>query len=144
VSAVKKPDDDAFDWWAVAGQEFRRRIDDHLREEYPNGVLPWERSVAVGKIDYFRAHAYALDRLEELLEHILPVGDVVDETWRGRHDEQSDWITVSLINGEWSDPANKKQGRDIVSLIGHIYGLSQGRAAIELGQWAGVQAVRHE
>jgi hypothetical protein len=130
------------DWWEVAGREFRRRIDNHLRQEYPNNVLPWERSVAVGKIDYFRVHAYALDRLGELLMHVLPDGERVDDTtWRRRHDDLANWITISLISGKWSDPKAAKHGLDIVSLISHVYGLSPRVTAISLGQWVGIDAV---
>ena len=134
-----------FDWRAVAGQEFRRRIDERLRQRYAGRVLPWERSVAVGEIDYWRVHAFALDRYGELLSRVLPLGDFSDcyTTWRGRHDERGNWITVSLLSGAWSDPTARKYGSDLVGLIAHIYRLTSRRAAIRLGQWLGIEAVRH-
>jgi hypothetical protein len=60
-----------------AGAELVRHLDDDLRAKYPDRTLPWERNVAVGEIDYFRIHAYALDRLEEVLLAALPDGELV-------------------------------------------------------------------
>lgn len=132
------------DWRVVAGQ-FCRRIDDKMRERYPGHVLPWERRVAVGEIDYWRVHAYALERLGQLLVRVLPLGGFVNRytTWRGRHDESSNWIEVSLLTGDWSDPAARKHGNDLVGLVAHVYRLTPRRAAIRLGQWLGIEAVRH-
>lgn len=137
--------DKRFDRWAIAAAEFRRRIDDRLRERYPGRVLPWERSVAVGEIDFWKVHAYALDRYGELLSRVLPLGDFSDcyTTWRGRHDKRGNWITVLLLSGAWSDPTARKYGSDLVGLIAHIYRLTPRRAAIRLGQWLGIDAVRH-
>ena len=133
------------DHWAEAGREFCRRIDDKIRKRSPGRILPWERKVAVGAIDYFKVHAYALDRLDELLERALPDGDCIDNgsTWRGRHNEQSTWIEVSLLSGAWFDPAARKRGTDLVSLCAHIYRLTSSQAAVRLGQWLGVEAIRH-
>jgi hypothetical protein len=135
---------DAFDWWGIAAAEFTRRIDDHIRDQCRNRVLPWEHSIAVGQVDYWRVHCFALDRLDELLGIILPDGDVIDgSAWRGRHDARCNWITVSLIGGQWSDQKAMKRGRDVISLCSHVYGMKPRQAAIGLGQWLGIEAVRH-
>jgi hypothetical protein len=138
------PDHDD-DRWSIAGAEFRRHIDDDIRKRAPGGVLPQERKVAVGQIDYFKVHAYALDRLDELLGTVLPDGDFTDNgtAWRGRHDERAHWITVSLLSGEWFDPIARKRGNDLVGLIADVYRMSRRRAAIRLAQQLGIEAVRH-
>ena len=132
--------------WSETGREFCRRIDDDIRKRSPGRILPWERKVAVGEVDYFKVHAYALDRILELLPKALPWdADFVDHrtVWRGRHDERAHWITVSLLTGEWFEPAASKCGTDLVSLIAHIYGMPRRRAAIRLAQQLGIEAVRH-
>jgi hypothetical protein len=136
---------DGDDHLQIAGTEFRRRIDDDIRKRSPGRVLPWERKVAVGQIDYFKVHAYALDRLDELLDRALPDGEFSDRgtVWRGRHDERANWIIVSSLTGAWSDPAARKRGGDLISLAAHVYRITPSQAAVRLGQWLGIEAIRH-
>jgi hypothetical protein len=131
--------------WPVAGAEFRRRIDDDIRRRSPGGVLPGERQVRVGQVNFWRVHAYALDRLDELLEHVLPAHELIngDTTWRGRANAHGNWTEVSLLSGEWFDPKAHKRGNDLVGLIAHVFRMSRRRAAIRLAAELGIEAVRH-
>jgi hypothetical protein len=130
--------------WRDAARWFTKRLDDDMRRRYRGGKLPWERSVEVGQIDWWRIHSYALDRLDELLAVVLPHGELVDgdTAWRARHDEYSPWIVVQLLSGAWSEPATGKRGADLVGLVARIYGMSHRRAAIFLAQQLGIEAVR--
>jgi hypothetical protein len=130
--------------WHVAAQWITNKIDDDLRQRCRNGVLPWERQVGIGEIDWWHVHSYALDRLDEILKTALPDGELIDggTTWRGRHDQASAWFVVSLLSGSWSEPATGKRGDDIVGLLASIYGVSMGRAARKLARWLGIEAVR--
>jgi len=133
------------DHWTEAGAAFRRRIDDDIRKRSPGGVLPWERPVVVGQVDYWRVHAWALDRIDELVHVVLPDGGFIDSdtAWRGRRNERGNWITVALLTGAWFDPVASKRGSDLPGLISHIYRMSRRRAAIRLAAQLGVEAVRH-
>jgi hypothetical protein len=134
-------------YWSAAGQEFRRHIDDDIRARSPGHVLPWEKKVAMGQVDYWRVHAYALDRILELLPKALPWdADIIDHhtAWRGRHDKCSNWITVSLMTGRWFDSTASKRGDDLPGLIAHVYRMSRRRAAIRLAAMLGIEALRHD
>ncbi len=129
--------------WSVASVKFCRLIDDVIRKRSPGGALPWERHVAVGQVDYWKVHSYALDRLDDLLRVVLPHGEELpDSTWRGRHDQDANWFIVSLLSGAWSEPATGKLGHDLVGLIACIYGKRMGWAAIHLARQLGIQAIR--
>jgi hypothetical protein len=139
-----RPDDRLAPYWREAAREFVGRLDDDLRKRYRGHVLPWERNVEAGQIDYWKVHAFALDRLDEILTAVLPQGDFVDAgtAWRGRHDDHAPWIIVSLMTGAWSEPATGKRGDDLVGLISRIYKMSPRRTAIRLAGWLSVEAVR--
>jgi hypothetical protein len=147
VTAIIAPgvvDDRNDEWWSAARVAFCERIDDTLRERSRSKVLPWDRPVPVGRIDFWKVHAYGLDRLDELIGCLLPDGDLVenDTAWRGRLDDRSPWIIVSLLSGAWSDPASGRRGDDLVSLVAHVLRMKPGRVAIRLGVLLGIEAVR--
>lgn len=133
-------------YWSIAGTELRRHLDDAIRKRSSDGMLPWERPVAVGQIDFFKVHAYTLDRLGEILQCVLRERDATydDTYWRGRHDSRSNWVIVSLLSGAWSDPAADTRGHDLVGLIAHLYQMPQRQAAMRLGAMLGIEAIRHE
>jgi hypothetical protein len=129
--------------WGEAAREFCRLTDNHIRDQLRDRVLPWERKVGVGQVDFWRVHAYALDRLDDLLAAVLPHGDFTEDgTWRGRNDEHGHWIEVSF-SGNWHDALASKRGHDLVGLVAHIYRMSRRRAAIRLARLLGIGAVRH-
>jgi hypothetical protein len=129
----------------VPGDILCRSLDADLRKLYPGGILPWERPVWVGAADWFKVHAYALDRIDELLARILPERTAAEDGtwWRGRHDAASPWIEVSLLSGKWSVPGARKRGFDLISLFAHIYRMPPRRAALAVAQWCEIEAVRH-
>jgi len=120
-------------------------LDGDLRRIYPGGILPWERQVRVGEIDWWHVHAHALDRIDELLPRILSGREAADDevTWRGRHDATGPPIEVSLLTGRWFDHTAHKRGYDLVSLFAHIYRMPPRRAALALAEWCGTEAIRH-
>lgn len=132
------------EWWQAACAEFTRWVDDRLRQQH-RGVLPWERPVAAGQIDYWKVHAYALDRLPELLCMILLDGELTDggTTWRGRHDPAGDWFEVSMLSGQWCNASRRRRGWCLVGLVADIYRMPSWRAAQRLAQQLGIEAVRH-
>jgi hypothetical protein len=127
------------------------------------GDQDWQRFVAVaaamhppvktpytppGGINFFRLHALALDRLDELLDDILPDGhegptDAGHWAWHGSHPERRELVQVDLMVGAWTEPNTGKSGKDLVSLYGRIYGVSNGRAAHMLAEWLNADVVAH-
>ena len=107
---------DAAPYQQEAARRFCDRLDDEMRRQRRDRLLPWEKPVAVGQVDWWRVHAYALDRLDELLSRSLPDGQFTDNgtAWRGRHDEAAPW---SLLAGTWSEPATGKRGSESASWL---------------------------
>ena len=102
-------------WPEAVCIEFRRRIDDAIRAEH-GGTLPWQRHVAIGDIDYFTMHALLLDRIDEVLIRLLPVGRRCSgATWRGRRTSEAPEITVC---------SGKRTGDGRASAAHHIMTLS--------------------
>ena len=122
-----------------------RSLDEQARKRFRDRVLPWAQPASPGGIDYWKAHAYALDRIEELLERALPEREsTADETiWRGRHRPDGNWVEVSLLSGRWSDAAASRRGWSLPALIGHVYRMPTWLAAVKLGQWLNVEVRRH-
>jgi hypothetical protein len=133
------------DWWSLAGTEFRRHLEDDIRKRSPGNVLPSERKVETGAIDYYKVHAYALDRLHEVLCHVLPLHELIDNgaKWRGCRGGRSPIFEVSLLSGEWQCPTLKKRGTDLVGLVACAFTLRRSRAAILLAQELDIEARRH-
>jgi hypothetical protein len=139
-----RPNDRPPPYWAEATRELIKRLDNDLRKRSRGGVLPWERNVEVGQVDWWRVHAWALDWIDELLEIVLPDGELIDggTVWRGRHDPQSPWFIVTLLSGAWSEPASGRRDDDLIGLVARVYRLPMRRAAIKLAQLLGIEAVR--
>ena len=98
----------------------------------------------MGEIDYWRVHAHALDRLGTVLAVFLPGGEPTPRVcYVASHPHSGSRIEVSLLSGRWWDAGAGKQGRDLVSLVAHITGLTMPRAATKLARHAGVEARRH-
>lgn len=97
-----------------------------------------------GKIDFFRIHALALDRLGDLLAVLLPTGTETDDArWLGCHPDRPMLVSVSLLSGCWDEPNTGRAGRDLVSLTAHCCGLSQAAAARRLAAWLGAEERRY-
>jgi hypothetical protein len=119
----------------LAAQEFRR-LQGHTE--------PARRAVPPGRIDFHRLHCLALDRLPELLAFLLPIGteapsEAGNWCWFGSHPNRRIIVAVCLLSGAWDEPATGKGGRDLVSLYGHLFGVSGGRAAHMLAEWLGAE-----
>jgi hypothetical protein len=126
--------------WQDAARWFIDRLDEEMRRQRRDRLLPWEKPVGI--INWWRIHAYALDRIDEILPLALPDGDLTEEDdWRGRHDEGAPWFIVNRLTGTWSEPASG--GSDLAGLIAAIYGISMRRAAIKLASQLGIEGVRH-
>ena len=126
------------DWTAfidAAAPEFCTRIDRDI---------PKPRLVASDGIDFHRLHCLALDRLEELLDFLLPEGHEGATaggrwSWNGHHPQRREMVQVCLLVGTWAEPNTGKSGRDLISLYGHMFGVSPGRAAHMLAEWLGAE-----
>jgi hypothetical protein len=140
---AERDDDRLAPHWQEAARWFVERLDDDMRKRSRGHVLPWERTVEVGQIDWWRVHSFALDRLDELLPIVLPDGELTEEgDWRGWHHEGEPWFVVNRYIGTWSEPASGKRGDDLVGLIARIYDVKPGRAAGKLARWLAIEAVR--
>lgn len=124
---------------SIAGQRFRDSLDAEL---WPRGV-PWKATVQPGRIDFWRCHAHALDRLGGLLVALLPDGSCRGSYWIGRHPNHPYAIAVCLLCGAWDEPETGLGGRDLVSLTAHLGGIGQVQAARWLADWAGISVRRH-
>jgi hypothetical protein len=105
-------------------------------------------SMRTGKIDFYRLHCLALDRLPQLLHLTLPYGEEVAGPggtwcWLGSHPDRPEIVRVELLVGTWDEPNTGKSGRDLVSFFGHMFGLSPGRAAHEIAKWMGAEVRAH-
>jgi hypothetical protein len=129
-----------FDFWAVAGAEFCRRLD---ASAWPRGG-PWSRPVRTGEIDYWRVASFAMDRIGDVLARLLPDGREMPGCWfEGRCPDRPAKIRVSLLSGQWEAEGEGKTGRDLIALVSHLLGLKPSQAALKLARWLGVQAVRN-
>jgi hypothetical protein len=108
-------------------------------------TAPWQPPASTpGRIDFWRINALALDRLGDVVTTFLPVGGETDDAfWEGYHPERPSMVRVSLLTGAWTEPNTGRSGTDIVSLIGHLFGLRQGLAAARLARWLNVEVVAH-
>ncbi len=136
--------DNAVDWWAEAGREFRKRLD---AETWPKGS-PWAKRRTFGGIDYWHVNAFALDRLEKLLAILLPdgsrgVSESGSPAWIGWHLDRPITIAVDLLSGAWDELDTGYGGPDPISLVAHVAGLGQGTAARWLADWIGTRGRRH-
>jgi hypothetical protein len=131
-------------WWSAASAEFCRRIDGGIRRRSRGGVLPWERPVRVEWVDFSRAHAFALDRIDEILPRVLALREPAEDstTWRGRHDDRAAWFEVSRLSGAWTCSQRNEHGGDLVGLVSAIYAIKPRPAALKLGRLLGVEVVR--
>ena len=92
-----------------------------------------------GRLDFYRIHAHALDRLGDVLALLLPDGAETDDArWIGSHPKRPLRISVSLLSGCWEEVDTGRTGPDLVSLVAHLFGIRQGEAARRLAQWLGV------
>jgi hypothetical protein len=128
------------EFWSAANAEFRRRL-------FPQGE-PGPRAPTPGRIDFGRIHAFALDRLTDLLALVLPIGvETASATgawvWLGSHRDRPVIVAVNLLTGAWDEPVTGQGGPDLVSLTAHLFGLRPVEAARRLAAWLGVEARRH-
>lgn len=97
-----------------------------------------------GRLDYFRIHAYALDRLGDVLAAFLPEGmEQPGACYIGQHPDRPIPVTVSLLTGAWNEPQTGASGRDLVSLVAHLFGFNQAQAARKLARWLNIAAVAY-
>jgi hypothetical protein len=125
---------------SAANAEFRRRL-------FPHGE-PGPRAPMPGQIDFGRVHAFALDRLSELLVLVLPIGTESPSptgawVWLGSHPDRPIIVAINLLTGAWDEPTTGHGGRDLVSLVAHLFALRPVEAACRLAAWLGVEARRH-
>ena len=108
-------------------------------------TVPWQPPPSTpGRLDFWRIHALALDRLADLLAAFLPVGsETADACWEGWHPQRYVLVRVCLLSGAWSEPSTGRSGPDLVSLIAHLFGLRQGAAAARLARWLDVEVVAY-
>jgi hypothetical protein len=127
-------------WWTAAADEFCRRMfpDDPRRKPAPRRT----------GLDFGRVNAFALDRLDELLTLVLPIGAEIATpagrlAWEGWHPDRKIIVRVNLLTGAWDEPVTGLGGRDLVSLAAHILGLQQIQAARQLAAWCGISGRCH-
>jgi hypothetical protein len=131
--------------WDTAGDQDWQRFVAVAASMHPPVKTPY---TPPGGINFFRLHALALDRLEELLDDILPNGFEGPSCegnwcWHGSHPNRPELVLVCMLGGGWSEPNTGKSGKDLVSLYGRIYGVSNGRAAHLLAEWLNADVVAH-
>jgi hypothetical protein len=129
-------------WPEPVGIVFRHRIDDAIRAEH-HGTLPWQRNIERGAFDYFAMHARLLDRVDDIVPRLLPVGGRRHSgaVWKGRRTPEAPEITVCLLTGRWWAPERK--GTDLVGLIAYVLAEKPGRVVKRMQTLLGVTAVRH-
>ena len=77
-----------------------------------------------------------------VLTLVLPDGAQTDDArWIGSHPERPVLVSVSLLSGAWEEPDTGRTGRDLVSLVAHLFGLSQAQAARRLAADTGAIVV---
>lgn len=110
--------------------------------------MPWKRPLRPGQMDFWRIHAFALDRLDELLELLLPEGaeGITNRgivAWTGWHPDRPTIVVVNLLTGAWDEPQTGRGGADLIGLVAHLCGLGQGQAARWLADWTGIEGQRY-
>ncbi len=128
-------DPDALEFCLRAGPTFVHLIDKHV---------PRRPAILRSGIDFYRLHALALDRLDELLAVILPEGHEGGGwggrwCWIGAHPLRPERVEVCLLIGCWNEPNTGAAGLDLVSLYSHVFGVSPGRGAHLLAEWLGAE-----
>ena len=97
-----------------------------------------------GRLDFFRIHAYALDRLEDVLAWFLPDGqETPDVHWAGHHPLRPVNVRVNLLTGAWDEPETGRSGQDLVSLVAHLFDMKQGEAAAALARKLKVEVIAY-
>jgi hypothetical protein len=107
---------------------------------------PWQPPPPTpGRVDFFRIHALALDRLGDVLMWFLPEGSKtgLGTFWEGHHPTRQLMVRVSLLSGAWAEPDTGASGKDLVSLTAHLFGLPQGKASVALARKLGVAVFAH-
>lgn len=127
-----------------AAQRLIERIDANIRARSRDRKRPWERHVPRGGIDTWKIHAYALDRLEEFLQRLLPLREETEDVtvWRGRRAEGSPAYEVDMLAGRWCAPGTKIKGDDVVTLVASVCDCLFSDAAETLGRWLQVEVRR--
>ena len=92
-------------------------------------------------LDYQKINQLALSRCPDLLSTLLPGGQL-----RGKEYVTSNLsggnggsLKVNILEGIWKDFATGDGGRDIISLVAAIKGLTQNEAAYLLGEMTGIR-----
>lgn len=97
-----------------------------------------------GRLDFFRIHALALDRIEDVIDWFLPEGrDVGGAYWEGHHSLRPEMVRVNLLTGAWAEPNTGQSGQDLVSLVAHLFGMKQGAAAAALARKLKVEVIAY-
>jgi hypothetical protein len=121
-------------WFTTALAAARAELEAETEADKTRRRRP--RSVQ-GRIDFFRIHALALDRLAEVIAVILPIGEEGPSArgrwcWRGHHPNRPAVVQVCLLAGAWYEPDSGRGGVDLVSLYSHMFGVKNSRAAAML------------
>lgn len=97
-----------------------------------------------GRLDFFRIHAYAWDRLDDVIAWFLPEGEETpDNHWAGHHPLRPMTVRVNLLTGAWAEPETGRSGRDLVSLVAHLFGMKQGAAAAKLAKKLKIEVIAY-
>jgi hypothetical protein len=97
-------------------------------------------------IDFDEVKRAALADIRGVLRRFLPGGKVIRGEYvvlnPKRHDRSIGSFRVNLKSGEWADFATDDRGRDLISLVAYLKGISQYQAAKGLSEMLGVGARR--
>jgi hypothetical protein len=97
-----------------------------------------------GRLDFFRIHALAWDRIDDVIGWFLPEGrEVGGAYWEGHHPLRPEMVRVNLLTGAWAEPNTGRSGQDLVSLVAYLFGLKQGAAASALARKLKVEVIAY-
>lgn len=89
-----------------------------------------------------KVSSIALGAIESVLAHWLPGGKKQGQEYvvknPTRADAQPGSFSINLNIGEWSDFATGDKGKDLVSLVGYLERLPQGKAAERLAEYLNI------
>lgn len=93
-------------------------------------------------VDVARINERALQVLPRLCRELLPAGAGRDDrylTFSPYQDgEEITFLEIDLLTSYWTDEATGDTGKDVVSLIGHLFALPRAEAALRLAHLLGI------